>query len=131
MKLTTEVIVGAATPPESPLHRFFEWDDTKAAHKFRKRQAGHLLRFIEVVRPDGSKPLSREYSVAKSNFAHAPKQSGRPFITTTQAREAGTPDRQRMKQKALQEARDWRDKYRALGFMEFSPIFDAIDDCGK
>lgn len=42
-------VVDAARPKESPLHRFFEWDNGKAARKFRIEQARWLVRSVRVV----------------------------------------------------------------------------------
>lgn len=42
-------VVEAARDPESPLHDYFEWDDTAAAERYRLVQARHLLARIRVV----------------------------------------------------------------------------------
>lgn len=41
-------VVDAAAPPRSPLHAFFEWDDTEAAREYRLHQARVLVRAVEV-----------------------------------------------------------------------------------
>jgi hypothetical protein len=46
--LTPGAVVDAARSPRSLLHRFFEWDDKKAAHAFRLDQARTLIRVIRV-----------------------------------------------------------------------------------
>lgn len=47
--LTPEIIVNAARPATSRLHKFFEWDDTAAAEKYRLNQARDLVRRVRVV----------------------------------------------------------------------------------
>lgn len=42
--LTPALLVEVARDPNHPLHHRFEWDDTKAAEKWRLEQAGALLR---------------------------------------------------------------------------------------
>lgn len=42
--LTARLLVDVARDPEHPLHHRFDWDDTKAAEKWRLEQAGALLR---------------------------------------------------------------------------------------
>jgi hypothetical protein len=37
-QLTEQAILGAAKDPSSPLHGYFEWDDKKAAAKWREQQ---------------------------------------------------------------------------------------------
>ena len=44
--LKPQIVVKAAEPSTSPLHRFFEWDDTKAGRAYRIWQARQLLRQI-------------------------------------------------------------------------------------
>lgn len=47
--LTTAAIVDAARPVDSPLHRFFQWEDSIAAEHWRRQQAANLVNRIEVV----------------------------------------------------------------------------------
>lgn len=47
-KITPQQIVDAARNEDSPLHRFFEWDDDKAAEQYRLDQARTLLRSCQV-----------------------------------------------------------------------------------
>lgn len=50
--LTPEIIVGEAKKKRHPLHKCFEWDDTKAAHKFRLSQASSIMRVLVTVTDD-------------------------------------------------------------------------------
>lgn len=43
-----EDVVEAAKAETSPLHCFFDWNDTTAAHKYRLKQARGLLRSVEI-----------------------------------------------------------------------------------
>lgn len=52
--LTPELLVQVANDPKNPLHAYFEWDEQRAAHRYRVEQARHLLRSIRVV----DRPLS-------------------------------------------------------------------------
>ena len=47
-RLTVDAIVEDAASPDSPLHGEFEWDDTTAARKYRKVQAGALMRRVRL-----------------------------------------------------------------------------------
>jgi hypothetical protein len=49
--LTAESVVGAAADPASPLHLFFEWDDSAAAAEYRLFQARSLIRKVRVTNP--------------------------------------------------------------------------------
>lgn len=61
--ITPKNIVDYARDPKSPLHRFFEWDDSVAAEKYRLMQAGRLTRTLLVfeVKKDGAKVPTRVY----------------------------------------------------------------------
>lgn len=45
-RLHKEAVLADAKKASSPLHSYFEWDDTKAAHAHRLEQAGKLIRSI-------------------------------------------------------------------------------------
>ncbi len=48
---TPEILVTDARSPDSPLHRHFEWNDTKAAEQHRLQQAKVLLANLYIVNP--------------------------------------------------------------------------------
>jgi hypothetical protein len=41
-------VVEAARDPQSPLHQFFEWDDTEAAAQYRLEQARKLITRVRI-----------------------------------------------------------------------------------
>lgn len=43
-----DYVVEAARQPDSPLHPFFEWDDSVAAYEYRLNQARALIRSVRV-----------------------------------------------------------------------------------
>lgn len=47
-KITAAMVLDDARDASSPLHRYFTWDDDEAAHRWRLRQAGVLLRSVEI-----------------------------------------------------------------------------------
>ena len=48
-RLDRELVLAAARPKGSKLHKFFEWDDTIAANNWRLRQAGKLIGSCKIV----------------------------------------------------------------------------------
>lgn len=48
--LTPEAVLDFARPDDSPLHSYFEWDDSVAAEKYRYRQAQGLITKVKVTR---------------------------------------------------------------------------------
>lgn len=63
-RLRVEAVLEDAADPDSPLHRFFEWDRDEAAAKYRWGQAEALIRRIRVkilMSPDKPPITARAY----------------------------------------------------------------------
>lgn len=54
--ITPKIVVQQASDPKSPLHQYFEWDDTIAAQKHREWQARFLIVSVHVVDSDMDNP---------------------------------------------------------------------------
>lgn len=50
--ITPKSVVSRAMIPDCPLHKYFEWDDTEAAARYREQQARQLIRSVSVVFKD-------------------------------------------------------------------------------
>jgi len=48
-RLTHEDVVSAARSESSPLHGYFNWNDTEAAHQHRLEQARDLIKRVKLV----------------------------------------------------------------------------------
>ena len=66
-RLTSAAVVDAARPDQAPLHPAFEWDDEKAAERYRQHQASTLIRAV-VVLPEvaSAKPEHRAYVLTQT-----------------------------------------------------------------
>ena len=112
--LTPEAIVTEAAAVRSPLHSFFEWDDTTAAQKFRLNQAVQLVRTVcvQVVRSGSSEPVSvHVFHNVESETASGEKMTH--YVTVKEL------DREpRMKsyvmEQALARLRSWTAEYESL-----------------
>lgn len=47
--LRPEKVVRYAENPDTALHKYFEWDDTAAAHQYRLKQARDIIRVLVIV----------------------------------------------------------------------------------
>lgn len=47
-RVTAEQLLASARSPKSPLHVWFLWDDTEAAHQYRLSQARSLIRSVQI-----------------------------------------------------------------------------------
>lgn len=74
-KLTPQIVVDAARPPESPLHGKFEWDDSIAGEAFRRTQAAELIRSVRVryLPPNDGPPSSIRafHATSRPDIGHA------------------------------------------------------------
>lgn len=75
--VTTDMVVAAAAPADSPLHPHFCWDDTEAAHRYRLVQAGELLRRYKIVRE-----VEPDRFVRVRQFLNVPNDTGRAWEPT-------------------------------------------------
>lgn len=118
-KLSPEEIVRAAEMPTSPLHPAFEWDDARAAERFRIDQARHLISLIDVViiKPDMTEGAIRA-------FVSITSDEGRGYVSTVHALSDETM-RHQVIQRAWLELEAWRNRHAEL--TEFGKVFAAID----
>ena len=63
-KLTPTALVDASRRSNAPLHNLFEWDNEKAADKYRESQAAYFIRSIEVVVTGTAEPTRAFVSVS-------------------------------------------------------------------
>lgn len=73
--LTPRRVISAAKAKTNPLHDYFEWDNSKAAERYRIQQAGALIRaivFIELADNNAEPVVVRE-------FHSIPTNSGRRY----------------------------------------------------
>lgn len=82
-RLTPDQVVADARKPTSPLHDEFEWDDSKAAQKYRLEQARGLIASVEVQIQTTSRIVT---SVA---YVRDPRLSGREqgYVSTVTLRD--------------------------------------------
>lgn len=139
--LTPEIVLEDARNQKSPLHKFFEWDDSKAAEQHRLHQAGHLIRSVQVTFIDSEPPQERQINL--SAIPDAPKPAPRPvraflpvksdggersYVGTREA--MGDPAmRRQVLERAHSELDSVARKYREL--QELSDVFKALDQIGE
>ena len=120
--LTPDIIVQEASKKKSPIHSFFEWDDTKAAAQYRLTQARYLLRTIEVVytESEGSDPVR-----IRAFHSIINTEDEKEYVTLKQAMD-NEDYVQQLKDQATKEIKAWKEKYKAI--KDFEAIFQAIDE---
>lgn len=111
-----ETVVAESRTPSAPLHSCFEWDDEKAAHKYRITQAQNIIRAIVVV-DEAKQPETRAFVNVQREY--------HPVSVVVRNPEK----REILLQNALNELRWFERKYNTL--QELSNVFAAIEEVTK
>ena len=118
-------IVDAAKSKRSPLHREFEWDDTKAASLYRCEQARLMLRSIEVVYKEMPSTPVRSYNVVTS--ATSNEETGKKKCYKSTEDILSDPElRMELLSTAFAELRRFQRRFH--GLQELSIVFRAINE---
>lgn len=117
-KFTPIEVVDAARNPKSKLHKYFEWDDSKAAEAHRLHQARCLVLSIKFEDQEtGESYRAFESVVIEDQKLYVPIQT----ITDS-------PDLvEQVLQSILRELLYWRAKHQRYQHV-FGGVFDAIDE---
>lgn len=123
-------LVEESRTPDSPLHTYFEWDDSVAGAQFRINQARDSIRALSVifVRNDTEEPLAplRAY-VSVSGDVDEPAQTitsprhYRPIVNVMSNEDL----RDQYRRQAFDTLCSWRDRYRDIE--DFARIFQEIE----
>lgn len=137
-EVQTSVVVDIARDEASPLHDYFEWDNTKAAEKHRLWQARQLIDHITVVieDPDTHEEIEQEayINVILEDEKEQPEegegeiQKPKKYHRTYMPIEYVLADdvlRQQVLGSAMGQVLHWRNKYSA--YQELAQIVRAID----
>lgn len=117
--LRAEDVVAEAERPDSPLHTYFEWDDSEAARQYRLWQARQLIRVCVEVLPRTNDTPSRVYV---SLMPDRERKGGgyrrlADVLTDTRLR-------QQLLEQASRDFERWEAKYNQL--VELASVFDAM-----
>jgi hypothetical protein len=89
-RVTASALVEAARSPAHPMHRDFEWDDTKAGHRYRLDQARTFIAEVRVTITTSTKKViapgylrDRDVAPAQGYRATAKLQSDRESAEET------------------------------------------------
>ena len=116
--LRPKVVVDHARSPKSELHRYFDWDDSSAAEKYRLEQARGLIRVVVSMNVDVQKEVRVFVSLTTDRHEEGGYRELSNVIDDDDLRRILLRD-------ALQELRTLQNKYRTL--TELASVFKAID----
>ena len=115
--LTPEAVVSAAKDEDNPLHPYFTWDDTEAAHRWRLEQARKLIRLSVTVIKQDTQPVRAYVSLLNDRG----KNGYRATIDVLSDEDL----RDQLLQCALRELAAFRHKYSVLS--ELAELFEVAD----
>jgi hypothetical protein len=118
--LLPEAVVQAAKPRTSPLHDYFEWDDSEAAKQWRIHTARKLINVcVELIGPKEDEREMRVFVSLRSDRDEGGYRLLDLVISTRNLRDQLLED-------ALEEMKYFREKYRDL--QELAEVFEAMDN---
>lgn len=113
-KLEPKDIVEASKPEKAPLHDCFEWDDEKAAAKYREHQAQKIIQAVAYVQDINEPEPIRAFVSVQNEY--------KPISVVL----ASVDMSSELLANALRELRTFELKYRQL--QELMPVFEAIKE---
>ena len=123
--ITPPEIVRAASPHKSPLHDYFEWDDSAAGELYRVHQARELLGHIIEVVIDAQTQEEREIKA----FYNVVLPDNKTVYVTAKTVANDVYFRDQIIEKALREVKGWQERYKE--YKELGLIFGAIKETQK
>lgn len=125
--LTPELVVSEAESETSPLHKYFTWDDTEAAVRFRQEQARKLIQSVNVVFLDehGKEQSCRAFVNVKPDEDETDDVIGsQGYISVTRSAKSGSYQLQVLEY-AKTQLKLWRTKFGS--YQQFYEVAQAID----
>lgn len=124
-ELHPKVVVDAARPEDSPLHKSFDWDDSDAAEKWRLQQARQLISAVVTYEKVGKSTVPVRVFVSLTPDRE--KNGAGYRLANTVMSDA--EHRQQMLTDAMAEMQRFKEKYRRLS--ELAKVFAAMDEVTK
>lgn len=124
-ELTPEDVLADARHDNSPLHSFFEWDDSAAAEQHRLSQARGLIRAVVAVYVTDDKDETPRPAVRMKAYIHVP-ENGAPHYRDASHAMSQAKTRKLVLERAWNELQQWRRRYADL--KEFSSLIEVIDE---
>lgn len=120
--LLPEIVVAEARNPKHPLHKKFEWNNTKAAQEYRLWQARQLIRVCVQILPNIKDPVHVFCSLSTD------RPTGQGYRVTTEV--MSEPERRaQLLQDALFDMNTFVKKYAVL--KELAEVFQAMQQVRK
>ena len=121
--LMADDVVEEARQRNSPLHPYFNWNDTKAAHQYRLWQARQLITVVTIKLPNARKLIQMYVSLHKDR--KQPDGAYRGILDVMSDKDL----RYQLVMEALDDLKYWEKKYSQMA--ELTEIYNAIQTTRK
>lgn len=123
--ITPILVIDDARDQDSPLHDYFEWDDSVASEQYRKWQARRLIRSIIVITCEEDSDDLLEIEINNfHNVTISNNDNVRVYATIEKISEDDTLFEQVIAN-AIAEIKLWKDKYKT--YKEFKGIIREVN----
>lgn len=119
-RITPEIVLKEATKNKNPLHKYFDWDNDRAAHQWRIQQTRYMIRSIEVQIGNEETVIVRKFYSLEDD-----EDGGEVTYIDVDVIKDSSLLRQQIIQRALKEIKYWQEKYKS--YKEFDGICKEID----
>jgi hypothetical protein len=126
--ITPKLVVDRARSGDSPMHRYFEWNNGKAAEAYREVQAGRLIRMVYVKSAYDEKLSPVRAFVNVRPMPDGEEEDSAPSLqgyVSMQTVMSNTGMREQVLQYARSQLLMWKKKFGA--YKEFFAVVDAIN----
>ena len=122
-EFTPEQVLEEAGSKKSPIHRFFQWNNTKAARQFRLQQARHLVNhLLIVITIDNEEVGTKAFHSIEVELGDATEKEYSSFEVVI-----NDPDRKnQIIERALAEVEAWTERWTQYSSV-FGGVFKAVD----
>jgi len=123
--ISPKVVVNAARDKSSPLHTYFDWNDTRAAENYRLQQARGLINHLTVVINYDTGDVQKAFF----NVSGSVDESKAFAYVNIERALTNKEFRRQVLQNAMNEIVYWKTKYQE--YSEFKGIVGAINKAEK
>lgn len=125
--LNAQNVLERAKNKSNLLHKFFTWDDTKAAENWRRWQARYIISSVRIVISGSPVQAFESIKVNVTDDNNLVRKERRyvDIITIKSNKEYEN----QVLNNALKEIKHWQDKYKKL--QRLNPVFEAIESIEK
>lgn len=124
-EVTPKLLLDESRNEDAVMHKCYEWDDTKAAEKWRLQQSRLIMSCLTVTYEETDLDAGEVKKINVRAFQNVSDEKDGTFVHVRDAMQTGAY-RDAVLRRAINELAAFRKKYSDLS--ELSKLFDVLDD---